>query len=93
MPGNVHSSGYMTVNRTKSSQCDNMTKSPQCAPTFLVLAVNILNPLNHLGQGKPGWLVALLQTLSSGNCHLDLIIHINVLITLLTAIPENNGHE
>lgn len=45
-----------------------MTNSLWFAQTFLVLAVDILYPRNHLIQGKPEWLVTpLLQNLSSGN--------------------------
>lgn len=55
--------------------------------------MNILYPRNHLIQGKPGWLVTLLQTLLSGNCHLDSMTQINVLISLLMGMPGNIGHK
>lgn len=94
MPGTICSSGYTAMNKTfKSRPQDEVTNVSQFAQMFLVLVLKALHSRNPVVQGKSRWLLTMIRTSLSGNCHLDFQIHINMFISLLTTTQGSTDHK
>lgn len=94
MPGTICSSGYTAMNKTfKSRPQDKVTNVSQFAQMFLVLVLKALHSRNPVVQGKSRWLLTMIRTSLSGNCHLGFQIHINMFISLLTTTQGSTDHK